>query len=131
MSPSNPRDYVVGRGRPPRHSQFRKGQSGNPKGRPRRSKNFDAILTEVLYQPVAITIKGKRKHVSLLEAIVRQAASRAAALDWRFLNLLLRYLSQAEAISPATEDGRGGRLSSIETINALLEEAEAAGELPD
>jgi hypothetical protein len=40
MPPIDNGNYEVGRGKLPRHSQFRKGQSGNPKGRPPRSNSF-------------------------------------------------------------------------------------------
>src|SRR4051794_35897587 len=46
------RDYEVGRGKPPKHSQFRKGQSGNPCGRPRGAKNFDTLLIKALDEKV-------------------------------------------------------------------------------
>lgn len=35
-----PRDYVVGKGKPPRHTQFKPGQSGNPSGRPKKDKRM-------------------------------------------------------------------------------------------
>jgi len=35
MPPETPRDYVVGYGKPPLHTRFQKGRSGNPNGRPR------------------------------------------------------------------------------------------------
>jgi hypothetical protein len=132
MPPTDPRDYVVGRGKPPRHSQFQKGQSGNPRGRPRGTKSFKEILAKVAYQPMSITIKGKRKHVPALEAILMQAVSRAATSDWRFLSLLLKHLSDVEGSSqvsadPSSEDKR----LSLEAIRALIDEADAAAELPD
>jgi hypothetical protein len=130
MPPSNPRDYLVGRGKPPRHRQFQKGRSGNPRGRPRGIKSFKEILAKVAYQPVSITIKGKRKHVPALEAILMQAVSRSASLDWRFLSLLLKHLSDVERSSPAAGDPLSERKRlSLEAIRALIDEADA--ESPD
>ena len=40
--------YKVGRGRPPRGSQFKKGQSGNPKGRPKGARNIATLVTRIL-----------------------------------------------------------------------------------
>jgi len=51
----NQRDYEVGRGKPPVHSRFTKGQSGNPRGP--RPKNLPALLVEALDEPVAVTIE--------------------------------------------------------------------------
>ena len=43
-------DYEVGYGRPPKQYQFKKGQSGNPRGRPRKKlNNWDQIMTEPMY----------------------------------------------------------------------------------
>lgn len=38
------RTYAVGKGKPPKHSQFQKGQSGNPGGKPGPRKTFDQRL---------------------------------------------------------------------------------------
>ena len=37
-------DYEVGYGKPPKNTQFRKGVSGNPRGRPKKSLDFDHEL---------------------------------------------------------------------------------------
>jgi len=51
----------VGRGNPPRHTQFPKGKSGNPAGRPKGSKNFSTIIMEAASDHVTATVDGKKR----------------------------------------------------------------------
>jgi hypothetical protein len=48
MPPDDERDYPVGYGKPPPHSRFVKGQSGNPRGRPPGAKNMKTLLTKAM-----------------------------------------------------------------------------------
>jgi hypothetical protein len=57
MPPENQRDYAVGYGRPPPHSRFKKGQSGNPWGRPPGAKNLKTVLNEALNERVIVVEK--------------------------------------------------------------------------
>ena len=61
---SSDRDGKVGYGRPPVEHQFKKGQSGNPNGRPKGSKNFSTDLKAVLAMPVVYEQDGTRKRIS-------------------------------------------------------------------
>ena len=85
-------NYEVGYRKPPRHSRFKKGHSGNPKGRPNGSKNAATLLKEALHEEVVVNENGRRRKVTKLEAAMKQLANRAAAGDHRSLQLLLNQL---------------------------------------
>lgn len=96
-TPSNTetnRDYEVGYGKPPKHTRFAKGRSGNPKGRPRGSKNFKTIVRDALNSPVKIKDRYGEREVRAIEASVRQLAAKAAAGD---LKAIPRVLALASA----------------------------------
>jgi len=63
MSDDDKTDYKVGYKKPPLHTRFRKGQSGNPRGRPRGSKNFSTLLADALNEPVVVTEDGRRRKI--------------------------------------------------------------------
>ena len=54
-------EYEVGHRKPPKHTQFKRGQSGNPKGRPKESRNFSTDLKDTLKEPVRVTRDGQAK----------------------------------------------------------------------
>jgi hypothetical protein len=61
--------YPVGYKKPPRHTQFKPGMSGNAKGRPKGAKNFATVLEHELRARIEVTENGKRKRISKREAI--------------------------------------------------------------
>jgi uncharacterized protein DUF5681 len=67
---STPADYEVGRGKPPRSSQFKPGQSGNPGGRKKGSRNFRTIVLEVLDSEIELTEGGRTRRVPMIEALM-------------------------------------------------------------
>ena len=86
---STEREYAVGKGKPPERTRFKKGQSGNPKGRPPNSKNSATLLNEALSEVVVITENGQRKSITKKQAIVKQIVNKAASGDYRSIQLLL------------------------------------------
>lgn len=117
-------DYEVGYGRPPKATQFKPGQSGNPKGRPRGSLNLPTILDRAVRERVTVTERGKQKSITKLEAAAKQLANKAAAGDFRALQLLLPQLasvdaSLASAAIPRTEaDDQAVMAALIQRMNA-------------
>jgi hypothetical protein len=101
-------DYEVGYGKPPRHTRFAKGQSGNPRGRPCGAKNFTTLLEEALNEPVTVTENGGRRKVSKRQAIITHLVNRSATADFRALKLLFDIVRdierQTEPASPETAE---------------------------
>lgn len=89
--------YEVGYGRPPKHTQFVKGASGNPKGRPKGSKSFAAILNKNGRQLIEITENGRRRRITKFEAIALQLVNQGASGNLKAIRDLLRVVQQAEA----------------------------------
>ena len=81
--------YRVGYKRPPQHTQFKKGQSGNSNGRPKETKNWSTVFAEELDRRITVTVDGQKTEVTVLEALIRQAVERAAAGSLPHLHLLL------------------------------------------
>lgn len=67
---SHDEDDSVGYRRPPRAHQFQPGKSGNPKGRPKGSKNEATMLQELLYRKIPIREGGRARKITVLEAIL-------------------------------------------------------------
>ena len=84
-----PADYDVGFGKPPAHTRFAKGRSGNPRGRPKGSSNLATLLEQELNAPVIINENGQRKSVTKLQAAVKQLVNKAASGEPRALQQLL------------------------------------------
>ncbi|MFN9498079.1 MAG: DUF5681 domain-containing protein [Sphingomonadales bacterium] len=74
-------DYEVGYGKPPAHTRFRKGQSGNPSGKPKRVLSEDEILLRELASKVPVTEGGKQRRMSKLEVMLKQQVNLAMKGD--------------------------------------------------
>jgi uncharacterized protein DUF5681 len=96
MSRDKDGDYEVGYGKPPRHTRFRKGQSGNPRGRPCGSKNVMTVVYEALNEPVIVAENGGRRKISKLQAIIKQLVNQSAKADWRAVKMLLDFIRENE-----------------------------------
>ena len=103
--PDDPnKTYDVGFGKPPKPSQFRKGFSGNPKGRPKGRRNLATVLERTLQERVVINENGVRRTVTKLEAAVKQLVNRAASGDLGAMRQLTALAGSAEdqQVAPPT-----------------------------
>jgi hypothetical protein len=84
-------NYKIGYGNPPRHSQFKPGQSGHKGGRPKGSRNLKSLVKATLKAPVTVTSHGKSRKVSTLEAMLLRLREKALGGDQRAIERLLQF----------------------------------------
>lgn len=89
-----PGDYAIGYGKPPEHSRFRKGQSGNPRGKVKGRKSLKSTLAEELAARMTIGINGKQVTASRQQLMVQTLTARAAAGDIRAANIVIGLMMQ-------------------------------------
>jgi hypothetical protein len=83
-------------GTPPKHTQFRKGTSGNPRGRPKGSKNLSTYLMEAARDQVTATVGGRTRTISKLQATTMQLATKAAGGDQAAIGRFLDWIDEIE-----------------------------------
>ena len=121
MPPETPRDYVVGYGKPPLHTRFQKGRSGNPNGRPRGRKNMSTLLSDALNGSVIVVENGRRKKITKREAIVTQLVNKSAAADLKATQIVLAMLRELES----QDDGSADRAVFTEADHEIIRRIQA------
>ena len=88
--------FRIGYGKPPRHTRFKPGRSGNPRGRPSGSKNLATVLSEALNEPVIVAEDGRRRKITKRQAIIKQLVNRSAKADLRATKILIDIIQDIE-----------------------------------
>lgn len=86
--------YEVGYGRPPVASRFKKGRSGNPRGRPKGSRSVRSLLEQVLSSPVTINEGGTTRVIEQRMALFKSMLARAIKGDPRSAALIIKLMDQ-------------------------------------
>jgi hypothetical protein len=92
----------MGFGKPPVRTRFKKGRSGNPKGRPRKKPDLYSELTKVLRENVTITVEGQQKQVTVQQALLlrlRDQALRGELWAGKLLQKVVTALPESESES--------------------------------
>ena len=83
----------VGYGKPPKKTQFKKGQSGNPKGRPKGAKSLKTVLRAELESKIEVKEQGRKIKVSRLEALAKRLVTDALNGNSKALAELLKQVN--------------------------------------
>jgi hypothetical protein len=103
--PARETDYEVGYGKPPAHSRFQKGQSGNPQGRKKGSKNripdmkeerFKAIILDEAYREIDVREGDNRVTLPVIRAAVRTLANKGLKGETRSLKNFMELVGLVE-----------------------------------
>jgi hypothetical protein len=89
--------YRVGYGHPPLHSRFKRGQSGNPRGRSKGTKNLRTDLDEELRETITVREGDRARKVSKQRAMIKSTVVKALKGDVRAVNFLLSRVDRWEA----------------------------------
>lgn len=99
-----PKDNKVGYKNPPKSGQFKPGQSGNPKGRPKGSQNLGQAIQKAFKKKVEVTQGGKTKRVTLKDAfamrLVHSAIHGKVGEQIRVLQAIDKYAPSLLEVEP-------------------------------
>lgn len=90
MSTHNDPEYEVGYGKPPASRQFKKGRSGNPKGRPKGAKGVQASLKRELQTKISVQEGGRTMRITKAEAMAKQFMASALKGDMKAILALVK-----------------------------------------
>jgi hypothetical protein len=104
MSDPKSGDYEVGKGRPPRHSRFKAGESGNPKGRAKESRNLLTDLAEEMAERIEVREGGRAQLISKQRALLKALVAKALQGDARAASLLISLMAKLAENDPPPAD---------------------------
>jgi hypothetical protein len=124
MKKSDPadQDYKVGPGRPPMHTRFKPGQSGNPHGRPKGRLTMQTTADRELMKLVNVPENGKTRRLTKQTMVVRTLIHQSIKGDHKATDLLIRNFGQTkERESSAAPDLPTPDAEMLKRIKARLE----------
>jgi hypothetical protein len=117
----NNSDEEVGYGKPPKKFQFKKGQSGNPLGRPKKKKKNTEILNEMLDEKIPVSGRLITKREALFISILNDAIKGKASARNTLLPMIQNEEVELEEFDETIED----KLAVSTILYRLAKEKEA------
>ena len=111
-------DYPIGFKKPPKHTQFKPGESGNPKGRPKGVKNLATDLQEELEQFVVVHEGDQTLKVTKQRAMLKSLFAKAMKGETRASSALISLIIGLEHSKDKSPD-----LSTLKEDDLAIQEA--------
>ena len=112
----------VGYKRPPKHTRFKKGQSGNPRGRPKGSGTLYSDFTAELSKEIQINEAGRTRKITKQRAMVMAVSTAAIKGDMRAAALVLKWLDRLIEANPEALADPGLSASDKEILEAYIKQ---------
>jgi hypothetical protein len=106
--------------RPPKHSQFKPGQSGNPRGRRRHVRNFKTDLLEELREQITIRENGRERRISKQRAFVKALVTAAIKGDMRAANAIVSFRTRLAGDHEADDPKQTSASDDIDIVEAFI-----------
>jgi hypothetical protein len=123
-------DNIARHKRPPRKGQFQLGKSGNPRGRPKGSRNIRTYVHELLAAKIPVIEGGKTSHIPRAEAIAIQLVNLAAKGDPKGLAAVLNLTREFDEAIGQVRPGALTHIVDIEVMRDIIARIRAGEPLP-
>ena len=95
MKRKPPRDpdapYEIGYCKPPKHTRFKTGQSGNPQGRPRGQRNFGTAVRDAANRKITMREGDRTRNVSKMDGIIEVTLNKALQGDFKAVATFIQF----------------------------------------
>jgi hypothetical protein len=118
--------YKVGYRKPPVHTRFKPGQSGNPRGRPKQARGLKTLSREILTQKVAVRTANGEKKIAKIEVVLQKTIELAMKGNARALGEVMKLYAAAvpdtsvDAAETAPEDLTATDLAMLEALKLQI-----------
>lgn len=112
----------VGYGNPPKHSQFKRGKSGNPRGRRRGEQNLLTIFKEIVSEKIKVRLGGRLQTMTMGEAVLRANYAKALKKDQKAMHNLFAMAEEARLFVDLDDPTQTGGILAVPEPCSTIEQ---------